>query len=110
MADETATKTEAETQQPGRWKVRLSHPNERKKTVFSSVSETRARTYIINHFPRGSEAYLEAPDGSTQSYEHERQGENGQDAERFAEFDPDSYQPVEEQSPPGTSAWADVEG
>jgi hypothetical protein len=109
MADDTKT-DETKTDAPGRWKVRLSHPNERKKVVFSTVSEARARAYVAAHYPRGSEAYVEAPDGTTESYEHERQGEYGTDAERFAPFNPDEYVPAEEQSPPGVAAWADVEG
>lgn len=106
----TQTAAKKDDGNPGRWRVRLSHPNERKKTVFSTVSEGRARTYITNHYPRGGEAYLEDPDGNTFSYENERQGEHGEDAEKFADFDPDAYQPPEEVSPPGSSAWADVEG
>lgn len=93
-----------------RFKVRLSHPNERRKTVFSSVSENRARRFIVTRFPRGEEAYLEKPDGSAESYQHERTGPYGEDADQWAPFDPDAYQPPEEASPPGESAWADVEG
>jgi hypothetical protein len=93
-----------------RWKVRLSHPIERRKVVFSSVSEKRARAFVSNRYPRGEEAYLEAPDGTTQSYQHERTGPYGEDAEQWAAFDPDKYVPPEEAVPPGESAWADQEG
>lgn len=92
-----------------RFKVKLSHPLERRKTVFSSVSEARARRFIVNRFPRGTEAYLEAPDGTTESYQQERTGPYGEDADQWAPFDPDSYQPPEEAAPPGDSAWADQE-
>jgi hypothetical protein len=92
-----------------RFKVRLSHPDERKKTVFSSISEKRARRFISNRYPRGEEAYLELPDGSTESYQHEREGERGEDAEQWAEFDPESWLPPNEAPPPGEAAWADVE-
>lgn len=102
--------TKQETQENTRFKVRLSHPAERQKVVFSSLSENRARTYLANHYPRGSEAYLEHPDGTAESYEAERQGENGGDAEPWAEFDPNAYTPPDEAEPPGASDWADREG
>lgn len=92
-----------------RWNVRLSHPHERKRVVFSSISEKRARRFIANRFPRGEEAYLEGPDGSTESYQHERTGPHGEDAEQWGEFDPEAYKPPEETAPPGESAWHDVE-
>lgn len=92
-----------------RYTVKLSHPLDHSKTVFSSVSEKRARRFIQNRFPRGSEAYLVLPDGSTESYEAERSGPYGEDADPWAEFDPASYRPPEEAPPPGESAWGDVE-
>ena len=104
-SNNTTTKDEA----PQRFKVRLSHPLENKKVVFSSVSEARARRFVQNRYPRGEEAYLESPDGSTQSYQHERTGPKGEDAEQWADFDPETYIPPEEAPPPGESAWADVE-
>lgn len=106
-ADKPAEKDKAPTD---RWKVRLSHPNEHRKTVFSSVSENRARRHIVNRYPRGEEAYLEGPGGKTESYQQERTGTYGEDADQWAAFDPDKYVPPEEQSPPGEAAWADVEG
>jgi len=93
-----------------RFKVRLSHPLDHRKTVFSSVSESRARRFIQNRYPRGSEAFLELPDGSTESYEAERAGPHGEDVDQWGAFDPDSYLPPEETPPPGESAWQDVEG
>jgi hypothetical protein len=93
-----------------RWVVKLSHPLDHSKQVFSSVSEKRARRFVQNRYPRGSEAYLVGPDGTTESYEAERTGPYGEDAEQWAEFDPASYRPPEEAPPPGESAWGDVEG
>jgi hypothetical protein len=92
-----------------RYKVRLSHPLSRKQVVFSTVSEKRARAFIHNRFPRGEEAYLELPDGSTHSYQVERAGPYGEDLDQWAPFDPEAYKPPEEQEPPGQSMWADVE-
>ena len=93
-----------------RYRVRLSHPHANKRIVFSSVSEKRARRFVANRFPRGEEAYLEAPDGTTEAYQHERTGPYGEDADQWAPFDPEAYQPPEEAAPPGEAAWADVEG
>lgn len=108
-ADKPAEK-EKDKAPTDRWKVRLSHPNEHRKTVFSSVSENRARRHIANRYPRGEEAYLEGPGGKTESYQQERTGPYGEDVDQWAAFDPDKYVPPEEQSPPGEAAWADVEG
>jgi len=102
-------KTSNKEDSPGRWRVRLSHPLENKKVVFSSVSEIRARRHVINRYPRGEEAYLEAPDGTIESYQQERTGPKGEDAEQWAAFDPESYMPPEEVVPVGEAAWADVE-
>lgn len=92
-----------------RYKVRLSHPRDNQRTVFSSVSEARARRFILNRFPRGEEAYLEKPDGSEESYQHERTGPYGEDVELWQPFDHTAYVAPEEAVPPGESAWADVE-
>jgi hypothetical protein len=110
MTTPTAQKTPAKDDSPKRWKVKLSHPLERQRTVFSSISEARARQRIENNYPRGEEAYLEGPDGKTESYQAERTGPHGEDADQWAPFDPDKYVPPEEAAPPGESAWADVEG
>jgi len=95
---------------PGFYEIRLSHPREGRKRVFRTVSESRAERFLTNRYPRGSEAYLVHPDGSMWSYEAERQGDYGADAEKWAPFDPETYLPPEEAVPPGESAWADVEG
>jgi hypothetical protein len=95
---------------PGRYKVRSTHPGDRKRILFSTVSEQRARAYVERKFPRGSEAYLERPDNGTEHYEAERQDEYGVEQPVWAEFDPESWVPPSEQEPPGQAAWADVEG
>jgi hypothetical protein len=107
--DDTGTADTASSD-PQYWFVRLSHPNAHKRIVFRSVSESRARAWLTGHFPRGSEAYLQKPDGTCESHEMERAGEFGQDADKWQPFDPETYQPPEEIAPPGESAWADKEG
>lgn len=107
MPDESALATQ---QKLGRWEVRLSHPGERKRRVFSTVSESRARTFLMRRYPRGSEAYLQSPDGTIESYEMERSGDFGVDAPQWMNFDPETYQPPDEATPPGESEWADREG
>jgi|SRR5215510_13225918 len=92
-----------------RWQVKLTHPLERSKVVFSSVSEKRARAFVENRYPRGEEAYLESPSGKTESYQAERTGPYGEDADQWADFDPASYVPPEQAPPPGEAAWADQE-
>jgi len=105
------TTTEVDTKpSPEFYKVRLTHPNHHRRTVFRSVSESRARAFMEKRFPRGSEAYLESPDGTTHHYEAERTGPQGTDAEQWAPFDPDTWIPVAEAPPPGQDEWADKEG
>jgi hypothetical protein len=113
------TKTDAPSDAPqdaapkpptDRYKVRSSFPLDQRKQLFSTVSEARARRFISNRFPRGEEAFLEKPDGSTESFQQERTGPYGEDMDQWQPFDPDSWLPPAEQSPPGESAWADVEG
>jgi ATP phosphoribosyltransferase len=106
----TTDKTVDTAEEPQFFKVRLSVASANKRIIFRSVSEKRARAFITTRFPRGAEAYLESPDGETESYEHERAGENGVDADQWSAFDPATYQPVEEVVAPGQTAWADVEG
>jgi hypothetical protein len=91
-------------------KVVLTHPNHNRKVVFRSLSEARARAFIEKRHPRGSEAFLEMPDGTTQSYEHERTGEQGIEDDHWKDFDPDSWMPVDQNAPPGEQAWSDKEG
>lgn len=108
---ETATETAVVKQQDmAWWKVKLSHPTHHRKVVFRSLSEKRARAFVVNRFPRGSEAYLESPDGTTEHYEAERQGHQGTDVELWQPFDPDTWIPPDTQTPPGETMWADKEG
>jgi hypothetical protein len=90
--------------------VKLTHPDLNGRVVFRSVSEKRARRWVENHYPRGSEAYLEFPDGKTESFEAERADEYGVETDSWGEFDPESWVPVSQQAPPGDSEWADKEG
>lgn len=94
----------------GRFKVVLTHPQEQGRVVFSSVSESRAKQHIVNHFPRGSEAHLVTPDGKTLSYEAERTGDQGQDADKWADFDPSSYQVPSQTPVAGENEYADRNG
>jgi hypothetical protein len=113
---ETTESTQASTEPPkGKdgfawYKVVLTHPNLNRKVAFRSLSEARARTFIEKRFPRGSEAHLELPDGSTESYEQERVGEQGIEEDKWGPFDPDSWMPVDQNAPPGENAWSDKEG
>lgn len=92
------------------YSVRLSHPTLMKRRVFRSVSKSRAQTWLVNRYPRGSEAYLENPDGTTEHFEHERTGEKGADIDKWQPFDPESWVPPEQNAPPGQDAWSDQEG
>lgn len=92
------------------FRVRSSHPIDNKRTLFRSISERRTRQWLMSHVPRGEEAYLQKPDGSTESYSAERQGPFGEDMEPWQPFDPETWVPPTEQEPPGQSAWGDVEG
>lgn len=92
------------------YRIRSSHPADNKRTLFRSISERRTRQYLMNRIPRGEEAYLQLPDGSTESYSVERQGPHGEDMDPWQPFDPESWVPPAEQEPPGQSAWGDVEG
>lgn len=109
-AIEASTDDVVDDSTPQRYNVRLTHPNHHKKRVFSSVSKNRSETWLAAHYPRGSEAYLEYPDGRTFHYERERRGDKGQDMDFFQEFDPESWVPPEQQAPPGQDQWADQEG
>lgn len=108
--DEVQSPAPVQEEKPQFFKVRLSHPDLNRKTVFRTVSESRARKFLTNRFPRGEEAYLEHPDGTTESYQAERTGEHGKDTDLWSSFNPDEYQPMEVGVPPGDSAWADREG
>lgn len=98
------------TAEPVFHKVRMTHPSLNKRVVFRSISEERARNWLESHYPRGSEAYLELSDGTTEHHEMERQGENGARADKWGPFDPEEWIPSDQAPPPGDSAWADKEG
>jgi hypothetical protein len=110
MTDTVTTKTPAKPEKPKFHLVKLTHPNHHGRIVFRSISPVRAKAFIEARYPRGSEAYLEHPDGSTEHHEAERTGEFGMDSERWAPFDPESWVPPEQAPPPGDSEWADKEG
>lgn len=93
---------------PPRYKVVVSNNMAGDRVLFSSVSESRAKAWIVSHCPRGSHFFLLSPDGSMQSYEAERSGLQGEDADPWAEFDRAAYQaptlaPVNTNDP-----WADA--
>jgi hypothetical protein len=90
--------------------VKSSHPSLNKQIRFRTISEKRARAFIMNRYPRGSEAYLEKPDGTYEHYEQERQGDMGADVDLWATFDPNAWIPPDQQAPPGQDAWSDKEG
>ena len=106
----TTSKTSG-TGKSDQWhKVVLTHPSLNGRVVFRSLSETRARNFVQNRYPRGSEAHLVTADGKTQSFEAERTGERGADAEQWQDFNPEDWVPVEQAPPPGSDEWADKEG
>ena len=100
----------AQDDKPQFFRIVLTHPNLNKRTVFRSVSEKRAKAWLERNYPRGSEAHLVTPAGDTFHYEAERAGERGVDVDQWAEFDPSTWVPVDQQVPPGQNAWADTEG
>jgi hypothetical protein len=104
------TSTEVQASDLQWYLVKLTHPNHNAKVVFRSVSQNRAENFLMKRFPRGSEAYLVHPDGTTYHYEAERQGDLGKDSDAWAEFDPSSWIAPAEQAPPGENAWSDKEG
>ena len=106
--DELQAKQNGGTKAPPRWKVIVSNNMAGDRVLFSSVSENRARAWIVGHCPRGSHFFLLAPDGTMSSYEAERTGAQGEDVDQWAEFDRDAYQaptlvPVNTNDP-----WADA--
>jgi hypothetical protein len=96
--------------EPQFFRVRQTHPAHNKRVVFRSVSESRAKAFVENRFPRGSEVYLESPNGDFSHYEAERAGDKGQDIENWQSFDPASWVAPEEAVAPGQDSWADKEG
>jgi hypothetical protein len=109
-SDDTVTRDDKKPGPPPFFLVRVSHPTALKRIVFRSVSEKRARAWVERMCPRGSEFYLEKPDGTFESHEAERQGDYGVDADAWAAFDPETYVPPSEAEPPGETAWSDRNG
>jgi hypothetical protein len=104
-------KASAASNAPGFWYVRVANPNANKRALFRSVSESRARAWMMAHVPTGEEEYLESPDGSTETYMKGRlDGEYGVEAEEWQSYDPSSYEQKSNLDQPGQSAWADAEG
>lgn len=78
------------------------------RVLFSSVSEKRARAHLEKTCPRGSHHHLVLPDGSTESYEAERTGAQGEDVDAWGPFDRDAYQ-APDLTPVNTNdPWADA--
>ena len=95
---------------PDRYKVIVSNKISNNRTLFSSVSEKRARNYVEMKCPRGQHFFVLSPDGSMASYEAERLtgGPQGEDVEAWQPFDRDSYQ-APDLSPVNTNdPWADA--
>jgi hypothetical protein len=95
---------------PARWKVIVSDPNANGRTLYSSVSEGRAKQWLENHCPRGQHFCLVGPDGSMFSYEHERLtgGPQGEDVEAWQPFDQAAYSSPELNPVNTHDPWADA--
>jgi hypothetical protein len=106
--DAMMTKNGQGANAPARYKVIVSNNMTGDRVLFSSVSENRAKAWLVSHCPRGSHFFLRTPDGQELSYEAERAGAQGEDADPWAEFDRAEYQaptlaPVNTNDP-----WADA--
>lgn len=96
---------------PERYKVVVSNALAGDRVLFSSVSKKRAMAHVERTCPRGSHHFLLNPDGSMESYEHERLtgGPQGEEYDTgWAPFDRDAYQ-APDLSPVNTNdPWADA--
>jgi hypothetical protein len=95
---------------PARYRVVVSNKIAGDRVLFSSTSQKRARAYVERNCPRGQHFFVLAPDGSMESYEHERHtgGTRGEDVEVWQTFDRDAYQ-APDLSPVNTNdPWADA--
>jgi hypothetical protein len=110
--DEIQAQSESSAKQKASfYLVKVSNPVNNGRIVFRSVSEKRAMAWVVAHCPRGSEFYLEAPDGTITSYEQERTGEKGADVEQWAPYDPSEYvSPELNQTANQSDPWSDSEG
>jgi hypothetical protein len=95
---------------PPRYKVLVSNATHGDRTLFSSVSQTRARKYVEQRCPRGQHFFVRDPDGNDWSYEHERHtgGPQGEDVEVWQPFDRDAYQAPDLQPVSSNDPWADA--
>ena len=95
---------------PDRYKVLVSNATHGDRTLFSSVSEKRARKYVEDHCPRGSHFFVRSPDGTDWSYEHERHtgGPQGEDVEAWQPFDREAYQAPDLAPVSTNDPWADA--
>jgi hypothetical protein len=107
---EVTGKTTVKKTAPEWFRVVLTHPSMNGRIVFRSLSEKRARKWVEDHFPRGSEVHLVSPAGKTESFEAERTGEHGADVPQWADFNPEDWVPAAQAPPPGQDEWADKEG
>jgi hypothetical protein len=110
QAEQAAANT---AEKPQFFMVKTANPRANGRILFRSVSQKRAMAWIEQHIPRGGEFYLEAPDGSTMSYEQERTGEKGADTDQWQPYDPSTYvAPELNQAAAGSGgdAWSDVAG
>jgi hypothetical protein len=97
-------------QGPPRYKVIVSDPTANDRTLFSSVSQNRARTWVEQHVPRGQHVFVLNPDGSMDGYEFERisGGPQGEDVEMWQPFDRDEYSSPELTPVNVHDPWADA--
>jgi hypothetical protein len=95
---------------PPRFKVLVSNSTHGDRTLFSSVSETRARKYVEQRCPRGQHFFVRGPDGTDMSYEHERLtgGPQGEDVDTWQAFDRDAYQAPTLEPVNTNDPWADA--
>lgn len=104
-------KDDGKKKAPPRYRVIVSNALAGDRTLFSSVSETRARKWVENNCPRGSHFFVRDPDGNDWSYEHDRHtgGPQGEDVEVWQPFDRAAYQaPTLDAQPAGNDPWADA--
>lgn len=95
---------------PERFKAIVSLKGNGDRTLMTSVSKKRVQKWIENHCPRGQHIFLLCPDGSMESYEHERQsgGARGEDVDMWQEFDRESYQAPSLDPVNTADPWADA--
>lgn len=95
---------------PPRFRVVVSLKTYGDRTLFSSVSEKRAKKWIVDHCPRGSHFFLLAPDGTMYAYEDERNsgGPQGEELEPWFVFDREAYQAPELAPVNVHDPWADA--